>query len=321
MDTEQDEVRLQLRIARKELVARDIWRFEFRHPEGAALPDFDAGANLAVTVPGGARRRYSLCNAPGERDRYVIAVKRDANGRGGSIAMADDTHEGDLIEASGPKNDFPLDGRAPEFILIAGGIGITPMLSMMFQLRAEGLRKFKTIYVARDPESTAFFDELSKVQWQNEVRIHHDHGDPTQSFDFWPLFERPSKAHVYCCGPRALMDMVRDMTGHWAPGSIHFESFGVDSSVSRQDRPFSVRLARSGKTYQIPANRSILEVLREAGVRVPSSCESGTCGSCRTALCGGTADHRDLVLQADEQEREIMVCVSRAVSGELVLDL
>jgi len=321
MSTVQGDVLSSLKIATKEQVARDIWRFELRSPTGDDLPPFEAGSNLTVQGPGGARRRYSLCNSPEERDRYVIAVKRDANGRGGSISMVDDTKEGDLIAVSAPKNDFPLAAKAQEFILIAGGIGITPMFSMMHQLRAEGLRKFRLIYVTRDPDATAFADELAGDDWRPYVKIHHDYGDPSKSFDFWSVFERPGKAHVYCCGPRALMDAVRDMTGHWSPGSIHFESFGVDGSVLRENKPFTVKLARSGGTYEIPADRTILEVLRDAGIRVASSCESGTCGSCRTGLCGGTADHRDLVLQEDEKRSQIRVCVSRATSEELVLDL
>jgi len=321
MSTVQDDVFSNLKLAGKQQVARDIWRFELCDPNGAELPAFGAGSNLTVQVPNGSRRRYSLCNSPEERNRYVIAVKRDANGRGGSISMIDDTKEGDLIQTAPPKNDFPLDERAQEFILIAGGIGITPMLSMMQELRSEGLRKFRLIYVARDPQATAFLDELQGDEWRSQVKIHHDYGDASKSFDFWSVFERPTRAHIYCCGPRALMDAVKDMTGHWPPGSVHFESFGVDGSVLKDNKPFTVKLARSGTTLEIPADRSILEVLRDAGIRVPSSCESGTCGSCRTQLCSGTADHRDLVLEEGEKSHQIMVCVSRAASGDLVLDL
>lgn len=321
MSPVQDDVLSSLKITGKEQIARDIWRFELRDPNGVDLPGFRAGSNLTVQVPTGSRRRYSLCNSPEERDRYVIAVKRDANGRGGSISMIDDTTEGGLIEVSAPRNDFPLDDRAQEFMLIAGGIGITPMLSMMHELKSEGLRKFRLVYVARDPEATAFLEELKGEEWRPHVKIHHDYGDIAKSFDFWRVFERPSKAHVYCCGPRALMDAVKDMTGHWPPGSIHFESFGVDGSVLRENKAFTVRLAKTGGTFEIPVDKSILEVLRVEGIRVPSSCESGTCGSCRTGLCSGTADHRDMVLEEEEKNTQIMVCVSRATSEELVLDL
>jgi phthalate 4,5-dioxygenase reductase component len=126
---------------------------------------------------------------------------------------------------------------------------------------------------------------------------------------------------VYCCGPRALMDGVRDMTGHWPQGSVHFESFGVDQSLVAENKPFRVKLERSGQIFDIPKDRSILEILRDNGIRAPSSCESGTCGSCRTTLCAGDAEHRDMVLSDDEKSAQIMICVSRAKSEELVLDL
>ncbi|WP_321967874.1 PDR/VanB family oxidoreductase [Burkholderia cepacia] len=319
--TTQEDGFLRLKIAEKEKIARDIWRFVLTDPDGASLPPFEAGSNLTVEVPNGARRSYSLCNDSQERDRYVIAVKRDGSGRGGSMSLIDDTSAGDVISVSLPRNEFPLDERAKEFILIAGGIGITPMLSMARQLKSEGLRKFKLYYLARDPECTAFLDELTGDTWRSLVTIHHDFGTPSKSFDFWTLFERPKAAHVYCCGPRVLMDTVRDMTGHWPSGSVHFESFGVDNSAVKENTPFVVRLIRSDMTLEIPANRSILDVLRAADVYVPSSCESGTCGSCRTGLCSGEADHRDLVLLDDEKETQIMVCVSRAKYKELVLDL
>jgi phthalate 4,5-dioxygenase reductase subunit len=237
------------------------------------------------------------------------------------VSLVDETSEGDLVFVSLPRNEFPLDPKAKEFILVAGGIGITAMLSMARQLKSEGMRKFRLYYMTRDPEGTAFLDELNDAEWRQHVTIHHDFGDPSKSFDFWALFERPKTAHVYCCGPQVLMDAVRDMTGHWPSGTVHFESFGVGNEAAKENKPFNVRLKRSGQSFDIPANRSILDVLRAGGVRVPSSCESGTCGSCRTGLCSGDVDHRDLVLRDDEKGTQIMVCVSRAFSGELVLDL
>lgn len=320
MNLDQDTF-LSLRITAKDKIARDIWRFELSSADGSSLPPFEAGSNLTVRIPNGMRRTYSLCNDPNENHRYVIAVKRDAGGRGGSVSLVEETAEGGTLEVSLPKNEFPLDARAKEFILVAGGIGITPMLSMARQLRAEGTRKFRLYYLARDPEGTAFFDELQSDEWRPYVKIHHDFGDPSRSFDFWSLFERPQQAHVYCCGPHALMDTVKDMTGHWPTGMVHFESFGVGNVAAKENKPFTIRLQRSGAALDVPADRSILDVLRSANVRVPSSCESGTCGSCKTGLCSGEADHRDLVLEEGERETQIMVCVSRAKSHELVLDL
>ncbi|WP_159833916.1 PDR/VanB family oxidoreductase [Burkholderia sp. 8Y] len=309
-------------VTKKDQVAEGIFRFELRDEEGHALPPFTAGAHLTVRVPNGANRNYSLCNDPDETDRYVIAVKRDAAGRGGSVSMADEVAEGGRIDVSEPRNEFGLSERARSFVFVAGGIGITPILSMMRHLRATSGPRFKLYYVSRSPETTAFLDELSSAEWKPHVVIHHDHGDLANALDFWPVFEKPgSGAHVYCCGPRALMDSVRDMTGHWPTGTVHFESFGVDQSRAAENTPFSVKLERSGRSFEIPKDRSILEILRDNGIRAPSSCESGTCGSCRTTLCAGEADHRDMVLGDDEKRDQIMICVSRAKSEELVLDL
>jgi phthalate 4,5-dioxygenase reductase subunit len=169
---------------------------------------------------------------------------------------------------------------------------------------------------------TAFAQELGGPQFRGQVKIHHDHGDISKSLDLWPILEQPKGAHLYCCGPRSLMQSVRDMTGHWSSAAVHFESFseGTDSHKAG-DRPFFVRLARSGGAVEIPAEKSILETLRSAGLALASSCESGTCGTCKTRLVEGDVDHRDLVLQDDERGKNIMICVSRARSGDLVLDI
>jgi phthalate 4,5-dioxygenase reductase subunit len=204
---------------------------------------------------------------------------------------------------------------------VAGGIGITPILSMMRHLKAQGNHQFKLIYCTRDAANTAFLEELNSAEFSAHVRLHHDHGDINNALDFWPVFETPSNAHVYCCGPRGLMDAVADMSGHWPSGSVHFESFGVDASAFPANTAFSVHLQRSGVSVPVSADQSILQALREAGHRVISSCESGTCGSCRTGLLSGQAEHRDMVLTDDEKSSSIMVCVSRATSAELVLDL
>jgi phthalate 4,5-dioxygenase reductase subunit len=308
-------------VAATRRAARDIYLFELRDPHGAELPAFTAGAHLSVQVPIGALRKYSLCNDPAERERYVIAVKREGEGRGGSRCLIDGVKAGDTLQVSEPRNDFALHPRANNFLFIAGGIGITPILSMVRHLQSSGLGRFKLYYLTRDPECTAFLDELGAPEFHGKVRIHHDGGDPAKSFDLWPILERPSGAHVYCCGPRALMDSVRDMSGHWPGGSVHFESFGPSAAVNRRNTPFTVQLAKSGLTVTVAAGSTILEVVRAAGVHVPSSCESGTCGSCKTVLISGRAEHRDLVLAEEERGNRIMVCCSRAVSPELVLDL
>jgi phthalate 4,5-dioxygenase reductase subunit len=312
----------QLVVTEKTEIAAGIFRFELRDPQRRELPPFTPGAHVSVCTPSGVSRNYSLCNAPSERERYVIAVKRDPSGRGGSVSMADELQPGASIEVSAPRNEFELSPAARNFIFVAGGIGITPILSMMRHLKASGAARFKLYYCTRSPELTAFRQELTDAGWSSEVKIHHDFGDREKAFDFWPVFEKPANGtHIYCCGPRALMDGVKDMTGHWAQGSVHFESFGVDQALLAQNKSFKVRLERSGQTFEVPKDRSILEILRDNGIRTPSSCESGTCGSCRTGLCGGEAEHRDMVLSDDERASQIMICVSRTKGEELVIDL
>jgi len=312
---------LAMRVVRAEHVAADVRLFELRDPLGRELPAFTAGSHIKVRTPNGAVRKYSLCNDPAERNRYLIAVRRDPGGRGGSVNMVDDVRVDDELVVGTPDNAFPLEMRAPGFVFIAGGIGITPILAMIRALEADGIGTWKLHYLGRRRETTPFVDELAAQQLAGRVHVHFDDGDPAKAFDLWPILEKPSKAHVYCCGPRSLMDAVRDMTGHWNPGTIHFESFIDGAAMARpDDRAFVVQLARSGTAIPVPAGTTILEALRAAGCRVPSSCESGTCGSCRTALLEGEAEHRDLVLMPDEQAGNIMVCVSRARSERLVLD-
>lgn len=311
---------MNLKVARKTALTADIYLFELRHPDGADLPAFSPGAHLTVQLPNGMRRNYSLSSDPADRAFYQIAVKRDGRGRGGSISMADEVLAGDLLPASVPRNNFELTPHADDFLFVAGGIGITPILSMMRHLKRSGRGRFKLYYCTRDPESTAFLDELSKSEFAGQVQLHHDYGDMDAAFDFWEIFKKPGKAHVYCCGPRGLMDSVRDTSGHWPSGSVHFESFGA-AQAHAENQAFTVRLQRSGETVEVAKNRSILDALRACGRHVPSSCESGTCGSCRTGLVAGEADHRDMVLSDAEKQSQIMVCVSRAKSGQLVLDL
>jgi phthalate 4,5-dioxygenase reductase subunit len=310
-----------VRVARKADLAGGIYLFELHDTQGKALPPFTAGAHLTVEVPCGVRRNYSLCSAPSEAKFYQIAVKRDASGRGGSISMADDVHEDDLLAISAPRNNFELHPRAEKFLFIAGGIGITPILSMMRYLKAQGNDDFKLIYCTRDAQSTAFLPELTLPEFSQHVQLHHDQGDINNALDFWPVFETPTKAHVYCCGPKGLMESVADMSGHWPSGSVHFESFGVDASAYAANTAFTVHLQKTGTSLVVAADQTILQALRGAGLRVTSSCESGTCGSCKTRLIAGEVEHRDMVLSEDEKADHIMVCVSRAKSPELVLDL
>ncbi|MES2958928.1 MAG: PDR/VanB family oxidoreductase [Pseudomonadota bacterium] len=313
------DTQMPLRIARTFDVAEGIRSFELVQADGSELPPFTPGSHVKVQAPNGALRKYSLCNDPAERQRYVITVKRDDRGQGGSVSMHDDTHEGDTLPTSVPDNAFPLVDKAKAYLFIAGGIGITPILSMIRSFGELPPAPWKLFYLSRSPESTAYIDELAGLGKQ--VKIHHDHGDPARSLDLWPALEKPNSAHIYCCGPRPLMESVRDMTGHWSPGNVHFESFNEGGGVKADDKPFQVRLVRTGSAFEVPVGKSILAALREHGCNAASSCESGTCGTCRTTLLEGEADHRDMVLMPEELASQIMICVSRAKSAHLVLDL
>ena len=309
-----------LRVTRNEKIADGIHLLEFRDAGGKPLPEFSAGAHIAIRVPNGLLRKYSLCNDPAERDRYLVAVKREANGRGGSSNLIDSVKAGDELMVSAPVNDFGLPPRAQDFLFIAGGIGITPIMAMIRQVQAEG-KRFRLFYCTRSAETTAFRDELSAPEFKDKVTIHYDQGDPSCSFDLRPILaERKNREHLYCCGPRPLMEAVRAMTDHWSQASVHFEAFSDAETHKPSDKAFKVRLACSGAVIEVPTTMTILEALRAHGLDVPSSCETGTCGTCRTKLLAGEADHRDLVLAEHDRADNIMICVSRARSDEITID-
>jgi len=313
---------LKLRVARSQPAADGIQLLEFRDPANTDLPAFAPGSHVSIRVPSGAMRNYSLCNDPHERDRYVVAVKRDETGRGGSISLIDGMRPGDTVEITPPRNLFKLVTSAPSYIFVAGGIGITPILSMIRYLSATGDKPFHLYYLTRNATGTAFLPELSGPEFAGRVTVHHDEGNPDNAFDLWPVFEDPTKAYIYCCGPRPLMDAVRDMTGHWPETAVHFEDFGSDLVRPRADDiPFEIQLGRGGPVLEVPVGATVLETIRAHGRATPSSCESGTCGTCRTAVLDGEPDHRDLVLNEAERKSAMMICVSRAKSGVLVLDL
>ncbi|MCC6007315.1 MAG: oxidoreductase [Rhodobacteraceae bacterium] len=303
-------------VARRALTP-DIAEFTLADPEGAALDPFEPGAHITVETPAGAMRRYSLVNDGDAPATYVIALKREADSRGGSASMHAEAQEGTRLRVQPPENSFPL-VEAPSYLLIAGGIGITPIQAMGRALQARG-KPFEMIYCTRDAEGTAYRDEVAALG--GKVTIHHDGGDIDAMYDFWDHFEKPTAAHVYCCGPSPLMEEIRAVSGHWPEGRIHFEDFKPVEVVRADDVAFTVRLASTGAVVEVPEDRTILEALRDAGVRTVSSCESGTCGTCRTRLISGTADHRDMVLMDEEKDSHIMICISRSAGGELVLDL
>jgi phthalate 4,5-dioxygenase reductase subunit len=323
MEDSNDATMFAVTVREKRELARDTFLFELVSADGGAeLPAFAAGAHTVVFTPSGLTRRYSLCNAPQERHRYQVAIKREALGMGGSISMVDEVQVGDRLMVSRPENHFALEPLAERFVFIAGGIGITPILSMVRSL-CDGARDFRLVYCTRSVDTTAFAQELADPAMSGRCVIHHDQGDPTRAYDLASLLAEPvAGTHVYCCGPGPLMQAVRNLSRQWPSGSVHFEDFGTLPAARppTKDQSFTVQLARTGRTVAVPAGVTILEALRDQGLVVPSSCESGTCGACRTPLLAGTPEHRDFVLDEDAQD-EIMICVSRARSEQLVLDI
>ncbi|WP_237066194.1 PDR/VanB family oxidoreductase [Loktanella sp. M215] len=307
-----------MRVAQKRALTEQIAEFTLVPLEDANLPPYTAGAHVTVKTPSGAMRRYSLVGGTSDSSKYVIAVKREPQSRGGSASMHDMATEGTDLLVEPPENDFELTDVS-EYLLIAGGIGVTPIYAMAQELERQK-KRFKIIYCTRSQNETAYLDEMT-VAFGDRILIHHDDGDPAKVYDFWDHFAEPQTTHVFCCGPQPLMEEIRAVSGHWPEGRVHFEDFKPVEVVRADDVAFDVTLSKSGKTVTVPADRSILEALRDSGHQTVSSCESGTCGTCKTRILKGEAEHRDMVLMDHEKGDHIMICVSRAKSGDLVLDL
>ncbi len=308
---------IHVRVEKRRDLSSCIVEFTLAPAGGEPLPAFTPGSHITVETPSGATRRYSLIGTGEAPERYVIAVKREPTSRGGSISMHEEALEGTDLAIEAPENEFPLK-EAAKYLLIAGGIGITPIYSMAQKL-AEDEKPFSIIYCTRSPQETAYREELTEA-FGRKVLFHHDGGDPDKAYDFWDHFAEPTSMHIYCCGPKPLMQAIKDLSGHWPEGRVNFEDFKPVEVTRPDDVPFQVELARSGKTLTVPADRSILETLRDAGIDTPSSCESGTCGTCKTHLIAGDVDHRDMVLMDEEKADTIMICVSRSRGGDLILD-
>jgi len=300
-------------------VARDVRSYDLSPADGRGLPPFSPGSHIDVHLPAGQVRQYSLCGDPAQPATYRIAVKKEEGGRGGSLDMHRGVEVGSALGIAGPRNHFPLAADARRHLLIAGGIGVTPVYAMILQLQAQGA-DWGLHYCARSREHAAFYDELRALGGDRVIA----HFSETPTLDVAELLrEQPQGTHVYCCGPQGLMKAVETAAAHWSAGHVHFEWFAAPEVAWPPNQPFEVELRRSGRTFTIPADRSILHVLREHGVDVPSSCEEGVCGTCETAVLEGRPQHRDVLLTPEERaaNRTMMICISRADSPRLVLDL
>lgn len=316
-------VKLQVRVARISEEATGIRSYELRAPDGAELPAFTAGAHIEVHLASGLIRSYSLCGDPAERDRYVVAVLREDGGRGGSKEMHDSVREGDVLVISAPRNHFPLAGREARYhLLLAGGIGVTPMIAMIAELERRGA-PWRLHYCTRNLERTAFRDILAPYIASGKVVLHHDNGDPAQSLDIKTLLTSfEIGTHLYYCGPPGFMRACAQGLEPWPPHAVHREFFGsagIETDTSN-DTPFEIKLRSTGQTLTVPAGKSIVAVLAEHGCNVDTDCSEGYCGTCITRYRAGMPEHRDTVLSEKERQTYVMVCCARA-KGLLELDL
>jgi ferredoxin-NADP reductase len=310
MSTVRTEVEHDLVLERKETVAEGVVLLTLRDTQGRPLPEWEPGAHIDLILPTGLVRQYSLCGDPTDRYRLQVAVLREPAGRGGSSHVHDVLSAGEPVRIRGPRNNFPL-VKAKQYLFIAGGIGITPILPMLAAVHARGA-DWRLVYGGRTRASMAFREPLRP---QDQYGL----------LDLPSLLDRPQRrTAVYSCGPEPLLAAVESGCQKWPSDALHVERFAPKKDITaRPHNTFEVELAQSGRTLQIAEDTSILEAVEDAGVSVMTSCEEGICGTCETTVLSGQIDHRDSVL--NDQDRAagntMMICVSRAKGDRLVLDL
>ncbi|UQS25639.1 PDR/VanB family oxidoreductase [Amycolatopsis thermalba] len=314
------EVELDVLLERKEELADGVVRLTLRHPAGEPLPKWEPGAHLDLVLGEGLVRQYSLCGDPADSSALQVAVLREPDGRGGSAHVHDRLSTGDTVRIRGPRNHFRL-VDAPRYLFVAGGIGITPIVPMIARADAAGA-DWRLVYGGRSRASMAFRAELVE-RYGDRVEIRPQ--DETGLLDLDALLGEPRPGvAVYCCGPEPLLAAVEQRCAAWPPGSLHVERFSPKAGADVGERTaFEVELAASGRTVTVPAGKSILQAVEEAGVSVLSSCQEGTCGTCETPVLDGVPDHRDSLLTDAERAANdtMMICVSRSCGPRLVLDL
>ncbi|WP_426536413.1 PDR/VanB family oxidoreductase [Bradyrhizobium sp. McL0615] len=313
-----------LRVRRISYEAESINSYELVSPDGGDLAPFTAGSHIDMHLQNGMIRSYSLVNDQSERHRYVIAVNRDASGRGGSCFVHNAIRAGDLIDVSAPRNNFALHEEAECSVLIAGGIGITPLMSMIRRLEALE-RPWKLSYAARTRRAAAFLGDLDAIRPDVHRNLHLDFDDERagRTFDLATIVANaPAHAHLYCCGPVPMLEAFETATAGRPAGHAHVEYFQAKRAPALEGG-FEVRLARSNRTIVVEPGKSILDAALDAGISANYSCAEGVCGTCETRVIDGIPDHRDLFLSSEEQaaNKTIMICCSGSKSGTLVLDL
>ncbi|WP_353475906.1 PDR/VanB family oxidoreductase (plasmid) [Salipiger sp. H15] len=311
---------LLLRVEAIRFEARTIRSIELRDPSGRPLPPVEPGMHLDLALPGELMRSYSLTNGPGMTDAWVIGVNRDPRSTGGSAYLCETLRVGDLLEVTLPRNTFPL--TAAPALFFAGGIGVTPILSMIRHLAAKGI-DWRLVYAARSRSDAAFLPALAALDPEGtRVHLHFDDAEGTVLDLAAHVAEAPAGTHLYCCGPAPMLDAFEAATADRPAGQVHLERF-QGGEVAGAETGFTVVLKRSGREFTVAPGSTIIETLQEAGVRVSYSCRSGVCGTCETRVIEGTPDHRDNLLSEREREsgKVMLICCSLAKSERLVLDL
>ncbi|WP_081662249.1 PDR/VanB family oxidoreductase [Mycobacterium simiae] len=299
-------------VARREFVAPDVVALTLADPDGGLLPSWTPGGHIDVVLPSGRRRQYSLCGPPERRTDYRIAIRRIADGGGGSIEMHDGFRVGDRLAFEGPRNAFYLGTAEREVLFVIGGIGVTPILPMMQVAQRRGI-DWRAVYAGRSRKYMPLLDEVLSVAPQR-VRVWADdeHGR-CAAVDELLAGAGPATA-VYVCGPSGMLEAVRTARNEHANAPLHYERF---SPPPVDGAPFELELARSQCVLQVPANRSALDVMRDHDSSTPYSCQQGFCGTCKVKVLAGQVDHRGrMAVDGDE----MLVCVSRAERGRLVID-
>lgn len=304
--------------------AQDTISVELRPAGNIPFPAFTPGSHIDLNLPNGLTRSYSLCNDSGQCFRYVVGVLRDRASRGGSRCVHETLRVGMPITISEPRNHFALDEDAAHTVLVAGGIGITPLLCMARRLKSLG-RSFEMLYFVRTRKSAAFLDELQALGMPLHLHFDDEAGGPP---DLRALLARRSPdagIHYYACGPTPMLDAFEKICAELGHANAHIERFApVEIKASDEARAnYTVELRRSGRVIQVTPEKSLLDTLLAAGIDVDHSCCEGICGSCETRVLAGEPDHRDSVLSPKEraENKVMMICVSGCKSDALTLDL
>ncbi|GHE80734.1 ferredoxin [Amycolatopsis deserti] len=309
-----------LRVRTRSEASASVAAFELEHPEGADLPPWEPGAHIDVHLPGERTRQYSLCGDPADRSSYRIGVLREPAGRGGSAWIHDSLREGDPLPVTGPRNHFRLT-EGPRYLFLAGGVGVTPILPMLRECESRQA-EWRLVYLGRSRDTMAFLDELRP--FGDRVRIHCD--DESGIADIGGLVGTPDRETlIYACGPEGLLREVERVAESLPAVTLHVERFAPKDPglLGEQGPSFTVTFEQSGITADVKPGESILDVAEQHGLQPDYSCREGTCGTCEVAIVRGRADHRDSVLSPEEQDagETMMICVSRSLTPELVIDL